>query len=175
MKTQYKGYTLIELVFVVSIIAILVTIGLTHRLALQQEARFAKMQALHGTLRLAAALTRARCEIDLLNGSAIAGACGNHLAPQVTMDGQMIDMVNKYPQALTTAAGKGILAAAGLWPGATVATAVDGVYATGGGVAAGSTLTINAVGAAGTCQITYTSPAAGSAPTITLNATQAGC
>ena len=88
------------------------------------------------------------------------------------MDGTAIAMINKYPQALTTAAGNGILAAANMAPGATIATAVDGVFATGGGAAAGSTLTITPVGATtpASCTVTYTSPAAGAAPVITLNA-----
>ena len=168
-RTAQAGFTIIELVIAITIIAILAAIALPRYVALQADARLAKMNAIRGALSSAAALARARCELDLV--STPAGTC-TAVGGTANMDGTAIAMINKYPQALTTAAGNGILAAANMAPGATIATAVDGVFATGGGAAAGSTLTITPIGATtpASCTVTYTSPAAGAAPVITLNA-----
>lgn len=171
MKKLQHGFTLIELVIVVTIIAILAAIALPRYVAMQADARLAKMEAIRGALNSAAALARARCELDLV--ATPVGTCTN-VGGTVNMDGQNIAMVNRYPQALTNAAGVGILMAAGLGQiGGTIATAgADGVFATGGGAAGGSVLTITPVGATNpaNCTVTYTSPAAaGGAPTILLN------
>ena len=167
-RKQQTGFTIIELVIVITIIAILPAIALPKYVTMQADARLAKMNAIRGALSSAAALARARCELDLV--ATPAGPC-TAVGGTANMDGTAIAMVNRYPQALLPP-GLGILAAINMAPGATIATAVDGVFATGGGAAAGSTLTITPVGATtpASCTITYTSPAANAAPVITLNA-----
>lgn len=173
MKKSVKGFTLIELVIVISIIGILAAIALPRYIQAQRDARLAKMQAIYGSLRSAAALARARCELDLASGLTAAGTCGN-ATPQVNMDGQLVAMINRYPQAIATVGNPptvvGILGAAGI-----TNLATEGITTTGGGTAATSILTISALGAAGTCQITYDAANANEAPVITLTATQAGC
>lgn len=175
-RKQQAGFTIIELVITITIIAILAAIALPRYVTLQADARLAKMNAIRGALSSAAALARARCELDLV--AIPVGTC-TAVGGTANMDGTAVAMVNRYPQALITSAGNGILAATNMNPGPAIATAVDGVFATGGGAAAGSVLTITPVGATtpASCTITYTSPAAGAAPVITLNplATTATC
>jgi MSHA pilin protein MshA len=152
MKKPQQGFTLIELVIVISVIAILAAIALPRYIAVQRDARIAKMQAVFGSIRTAAALAKARCELDLILTPA--GTC-TATAGTVNMDGTAVTMVNRYPAA--TAAG--IQAAASIDP------TNDGLTVTGTGP-----ITFDGVGAAtlATCRISYTAAAAGAAPTITL-------
>lgn len=157
-RSAQQGFTLIELIIVITIIGILAAVALPRFINAQQDARIAKVQALFGSVRAAAALAKSRCELDLARGLAAAGQCGN-AAPQVTMDGLAVDIVNRYPAA--TAAG--ILAAAQMVP------ASDGLTITAGNpiiidINGGTTLT---------CSISYTAAAVGNAPVITPTTT--GC
>jgi MSHA pilin protein MshA len=55
------GFTLIELVVAITIIAILAAVALPRYINLQGQARAAKAQALFGAMRSAAALAKAQC------------------------------------------------------------------------------------------------------------------
>ena len=118
-----RGFTLIELVIVITIIGILAAVALPRLIDAQRDARVAKANAIYGSIRSAAALARSRCELDLAGTapSATAVNCAS-TPPKVNMDGTMVDIVNRYPAAtapgIETAAALS-LAADGLTPGGT--------------------------------------------------------
>lgn len=151
MRERVRGFTLIELVVTISIIAILAAVALPRYIALQTQARTAKMQAIYGGVRSAAALAHAQA----LASNATA-------APTISMEGAVVDQVNGYPTANAT----GIIRALQL------DATNDQVAISAGGAAAGSTITIDINGAAtpANCQVSYTSALANSSPIIVLPA-----
>jgi MSHA pilin protein MshA len=168
MRKGQTGFTLIELVVVIAILAILAATALPRYIAAQQQARIAKAQGIYGGIRAAAALAHAQA---LTTGTTTSGTA------TVTMEGQLVDLINGYPVATTgdnnpipAAGSRGVLVAAQL------DDVADQLTYNGGGTAAGSTLNIRINGAAtaATCQVSYTSPAAANgSPTITVVTT--GC
>jgi MSHA pilin protein MshA len=147
--SQQRGFTLIELVVVITILGILAAFAIPRFISLDTQARVATVNGLAATVRSAAALARG---LSMATGS----------TASVTMEGTTVNLVNNYPDATAT----GIAAAIN------TSGAGDFTFATAAGVA-----TWTKVGAPtpANCAVTYTPPAsAGAGPTISVSST-AGC
>lgn len=158
MIIRSRGFTMIELLVVMVILAILSAVAFSKYVNMQSQARTAKAMAIYGSIREASSLAKAACTLDLA-GVSTTPTCTS-TAGTVDMDGTSVVMVNQYPDATLT----GIIAATQL------NTQADQVTIT-----AGSPLTIDVNGGlVPECRISYTASAAvGTAPVITLVTT--GC
>jgi MSHA pilin protein MshA len=153
MQKRQHGFTLIELVVVITIIGILAAVALPRFAALQSDARIGKMNGAIGAVKSAAAMAHAQ-----LLTSGFSATYTNAASP-FSIEGVAVIFTNGYPTAGTIAALAGLVA-----PDYT--TAVAGTVAT---------VTPDANHAS--CTVTYTQPAVAGNPPAYSNAglTAANC
>ena len=149
-----RGFTLIELVVVITILGILAAFAVPKFIALDGQARAATINGLAGSVRSAAALAR---------GLAMATGA----SASVSMEGTTVNLVNNYPDSSLTGIAGSINSNNG--------AAGDFTFTAGPTAATGpATWTKNGAPTPATCVVNYTPPAAaGAAPVVTVNT--AGC
>lgn len=184
-RALMSGFTMIELVVVIVVLAILAAFAMPRFTNIQRDARIAKLNAARGSVAAAARLIHA--SIISKNGNADSincagtGASANNISLNGTVctEGGLVTLTNGYPAVIDFAGGgaapasAGILAAAGL----TLAFNPSKAELNGEGYdysVAGNVATFSVNGGTGICSFTYTAAAANAMPVMST-ADTTGC
>jgi MSHA pilin protein MshA len=142
MKTQQKGFTLIELVVVITILGILAAFAIPRFAGLERNARIAAVNGLAGSIRAAASLAHS---VALVNG--------NTAAQPINMEGVTVTMTNFYPTANSNGISNALQDTSGFTDNN------DGTY------------DMNGAPTPATCRVTYTAAPATGSPTTNVTTT----
>jgi MSHA pilin protein MshA len=137
-RERIRGFTLVEFLVAALFLVTVVVLAAPRLVNMGSEARTAKQQAIFGSVRAAAQITRAAAQVH--------GELG--ITGSVLVDGIKISTVYGYP----TASPAGIIAATGLDP------AADQISVSGGGTQAGNAITVALNGSRATCTVVYAAP-----------------
>ena len=152
MKAKVSGFTLIELVVVITILGILAAFAVPKFIALDTQARVATINGLAGTVKSAAALAR---------GLSMAT---NNAAGPVVMEGATVNLTNSYPDSSALGIANAIN---------TSVSGTDFTFTAGNGTTTAATWTKVGAPAPAGCSVSYTPAAAGATPVVAI--ATAGC